>query len=290
MDGIETVSGGIVIRFLAKDNVRLSGLLFPGHGRGKGCVIYVHGMGGSMINGISLALARNLGDLALFSFNNRGHDVVSSAWRLTGRKRRRVLAGLNFERFEESVHDLSGAIGALSRLGYSRFVLCGHSTGCQKAIYYQHKRQDRRIFAIVLLGPCDDYNLNRRRLGRRYGKVLAECKRLINSGRGNVVPDSAAGLSAQRLDSVIDLDRAEARLFNYDGELKEFGSITTPVLAVFGSEEENKLMPVKRYLEILDVKSGSCRFRGLEIKGANHSFEGKEDELSEEVYGWISGL
>lgn len=288
MDRIEVGSQGKVVRFFAKDYVRLNGLLFSKSGREKTCMIYIHGMAGSMINGISLALAKGAGkDMALFSFNNRGHDVVSSAWRIKGRNRKRVMAGLHFERFEDSAYDIAGAIDAMSRLGYRKFVLCGHSTGCQKAAYYQYKTRDRRICALVLLGPCDDYNLNRVGLGRKYRKTLAECRKLVHSRRGDSVPDDGMGYSAQRLDSLLDLDRVEARLFNYNGDLKEFGSISTPILAVFGSMDRHRLMPVKRYLEILDVKSRSKRFRSLEMDGATHSFEGKEKELAKEIYKWL---
>lgn len=290
MGRIERGSTGRVIRFLTKDNVRLNGILYSKSST-KNCIVYLHGMGGSMISGISFGLAQNLGkDISLFSFNNRGHDTVSSFSRFNGKKRKRFTAGLNFEKFEDSVYDISGAIDALSKLGYRKFVLCGSSTGCQKAAYYQYKTQDKRVSALVLLGPADDYNLHRKELGKRYGNLLAECKRLIKSGKSDAIPDPALGFSAQRLDSQLNPKRTEARMFDYNGDLREFGSIKAPVLAVFGSNEEFKLMPIKRYLELLDVRSNSVRFRGLIIDGAGHSFEGKEKELSKEVYSWLSKI
>ncbi len=291
MEKLEIGSGGKVVRFLTKDNVKLNGLLFAKPGYGKTCMIYLHGMGGSMISGISLALAQDIQkDISVFSFSNRGHDIVSSVSKFRGGRRKRLIAGLNYERFEDSVNDVAGAIDALSRLGYRKFVLCGHSTGCQKAIHYQYRRQDRRVIAVVLLGAADDYNTYKRELGRRYGKMLAECRRLMRSGKGSVVPDASIGFSAQRLDSVIDLERVEARILNYNGEMKEYASITAPILAIFGSEEEYRLMPIRRYLEILDVRSRSRRFTGMEIEGASHSFIGKEKELSKKIYGWICKL
>lgn len=291
MNKIDVESSGKVVRFLTEDDVRLNGLLFSKSRSEKSCIIYLHGMGGSIINGLALALAKGIGNgISVFSFNNRGHDVVSSAWRFKGKNGKRFLAGLNFEKFEDSVYDIAGAIDALSRLGYRRFILCGHSTGCQKAAYYQYKRKDRRVCAIVLLAPSDDYNFYIHQFGRKYKKLLAECRKLMRSGKGDAVPDPDVGFSAQRLDSIINIDRVEARMFDYNGKLKEFGSITAPVLAIFGSDEEYKLMPVRRYLEILDVKSNSRRFRSIEIEGATHSFMGKEEELVKRVYEWLSEL
>jgi pimeloyl-ACP methyl ester carboxylesterase len=175
-------------------------------------------------------------------------------------------------------------------MGFSRFVLCGHSTGCQKAIYYQYRAQDRRVAGLVLLGPADDYNGYKKEFGKDFEKILAKCKKLIKDGKGNTQLPEASFFSASRMASLIDQKNVEARLLDYNGKLAEFGKIRIPILAVFGSEEEHRLMPVKKYLEILDAKSNSRRYSGLVIYGANHGFYWKEDELLEGINKWISGL
>lgn len=291
MAEIEIGSSGKVMRFMTKDRIRLTGILFHKSPAAKTCIIFLHGMGSSMVNNVSLAFPAVLSkDFAFFSFNNRGHDAVFNTSRILGKKRKRFTAGTNFEKFEDSVYDIKGAIDALSKLGYKRFVLCGHSTGCQKAIYYDYKTHDKRVLAIILLSPADDYNMHKKELGKGYSELMNRCKKLIRSGKPDVVPDEMIGFSAQRLDSVLNLNRIEARIFNYNGELVEFGSVKTPILAVFGSDEEYALMPVRRYLNILDIKSRSERFRKLEIVDANHSFEGREIELVKKVNSWLSEL
>lgn len=291
MEKVEVGGSGKAVRFLASDGFRLSGLLFGKGKTAKTCMIYLHGMGGSMINGISLAFAKNAGsECAFFSFSNRGHDLVSSLWRFSGGKRKRLIAGLAFEKFEDSMQDIGGAMDALQKLGFRRFILCGHSTGCQKAIYYQYKKSDKRVVGIALLAPADDYNLNKKDYGRNYSAMLSKCKEMIRKGKGNEVVDRKLGFSAQRLDSILDQRRAEARIFDYNGKLSEFASVKTPILAVFGSEEEHKLMPVKRYLEILDVRSSSIRFRSCEMPGADHSFFSREEELAAYVNKWAAGI
>lgn len=289
MSSMSLSKEGRIVRFLARDGVRLNGILF---GKGSGdCVIFVHGMESSLFTNTSFAFASaSRRGSAFFTFNNRGNGSVSSFRKMTGRKKTRIIAGTYLERFEDSVYDIEGAIDAMRRLGFRNFILCGHSTGCQKVMYYQYRKRDRRIKALVLLGPCDDYNMHRKRLGRKYAKVSGLCRRLAGERKGNIFIGDASGFSAQRLDSVLNLGRVEARLLNYDGPLKEFGALTVPILAVFGSDEENVVKPVRKYLEILDIRSSSRRFRGLMIDGANHSFENREAELVGRVNEWIDEL
>ncbi len=281
---------GRIVRFKASDGIRLNGMLF-GDAHAKSCIIFVHGMGSSLFTNSSLALsARQPSGFAFFTFNNRGHDQVSSFSRVSGKRKIRLKAGTNFERFEDSVHDIRGAIDAMRRLGFRSFVLCGHSTGCQKITYYKYRTGDRRVRALVLLGAADDYAIFRKELGRDFGRVGRLCRRMMASGKGNAVASDRIGFSAQRLNSVTDLKRAEARIFGYGEPLKEFGSLRIPILAVFGSREEYAFMPVRKYLGILESKTPSMGFEGRIIGGANHSFDGHEAELANCVNSWIERI
>ncbi len=281
---VGTGTCGKAVRFIADDGVRLDGILFRESKASDTCIVYLHGMGGSMISGLTMAIAEAIGDkAALFAFNNRGHDSEASAWKFYGKRRKRVRIGVNFERFEDSVNDISGAIRCLRKMGFRKFVLCGHSTGCQKVTYYQYRTRDATVAGLALLAPCDDYNLNRRSLGRRYAKSLAEVRGMVRKRDGDSVLSYARGMSAQRYDSVIDPRRAEARIFDYEGRLAEFGKVKVPILAVFGAEEEFRLMPVKKYLSILQSRSSSVSFSAAEIGRAGHSFEGREADVAKAV-------
>lgn len=291
MDDIRIGRQGRVVRFLTEDGIRLKGILFRDTGSPGTCIVYVHGMGGGLVSSIPLSLARNMGPkAAIFSFGNRGEGLVSIFSRYTGKGRKSLRIGTNLERFEECVRDIRGAIGALGRYGYRSFVLCGHSTGCQKAAYYQYITSDRRVKGVVLISPVDDYNLNRIRLGRKFHSTKRICTKMIKSGRGGSLAPGELGFSAQRLDSVINTSRAEARIFDYEGRMDEFGSITVPVLAVFGEKEEHATKQVDMHLEILRSRSRSRRFMGAVVGGAGHSFDGYEAELARTVWEWAEEL
>ncbi len=290
MEQVGLGSRGMIVRFDARDGVALAGLLSRGHRHSPTCIIFVHGMMGSMTSSVSLALHGHIGrGFDVFSINTRGAGMVSGFSRKLGNGRtRRYTIGTCMERFEDCVHDIGGAVDAARRMGYRRVVLCGHSTGCQKIAYYQYRMRDRRVGALVLVAPADDYNIARKRLGTGIGRIRNACTRMMSSGKGNAVAPDTSGFSAQRLDSILDPGRAEARMFNYDGDLGEFACIKIPVLAVFGSEEENAPRPVAQCLERLSMVSGSRRFDAMLVEGADHNFHGMGKALAATICKWLA--
>ena len=279
---------GKLITFLSSDRLLLNGFLTERHGS-RDCMIYVHGMGGNFYSGIlSKAIAQGAlkAGYSTFAINTRGHDLESSAKVLSGRNGRRLPIGTKLERFEDCARDIGGAIAAMRKLGYRRFTLAGHSTGCQKVLYYLLKTTDRSVRTLVLLAPDDDYNLNRKKLGRRCLATVSLAKKMMADGRRNSqVPGT--GFSAQRFLSIADLKRPEARLFNYDGELAEFGRIRAPVFVAFGTRDEGAVKPVSAYVRILKEHSGSRKFGYLLIRRATHSFTGYEKRLAAGVSSWL---
>ena len=278
-----------VVRFESSDGLGLTGIL-SSDARSKTCIIFIPGMGSGAFANVGLALAAATPKAAVFLANNRGMGLVSGFPKRAGRSRRRFLAGTQLERFEDSIFDIKGAANAVSRLGYRKIILCGHSTGCQKVAYYLYKCTDRRVKGVVLVAPTDDHNLFIKNLGRKASSIAKECSRMVKSGRGDETAPGGSGLSAQRLDSILNPKRIEGRLFNYEGGLKEFGRIRTPILAIFGSKEENSTINVAKCLDLLEKSSTSRSFSKKLIRGADHSFHGKEKELSSAINAWISRL
>ncbi len=114
------------------------------------------------------------------------------------------------------------------------------------------------------------------------------CKKLVKQGKGNETrKDIPDGFSARRHLSIVDLKRVESRLFNYDGPLREFSSITVPILAVFGSKEQFAVKPVKVCLDLLKQKTRSKQFNSAIVKGGDHSFNKREAELAGLVAHWL---
>jgi pimeloyl-ACP methyl ester carboxylesterase len=255
-------------------------------------MLYVDGMGGNFYRGFQFLLGghANRNGIDFFSINHRGHDTVSRTKRLKNGKLKGVTIGTQFEKFEDCIYDIAGAIKLLKKKGYKEIILAGHSTGCQKIAYYQYKTKDSSVRALVLLAPADDYNVDRKELGKNLKRIFALSNKLVKQKKGDTMIENALGFSAQRLQSVINLDRVEARLFNYNGGLKEFSSIKVPILAIFGSKEEYKTKPVERCLKILEEKTNSKSFSRLIIPGATHSFVKKEDEFAIPMMKWLKKI
>lgn len=145
------------VRFATADDVQLVGWHSgPLGDLANTVVIHIHGMSG---NGFENHLVDALREMhnadgrAFFSFNNRGAGVVT--WQYTSSSA--FLGGACYERFDDCVHDIAGAIDAMVDRGFERVVLQGHSLGCTKVVHYLTSVDDKRVCAAILLAPTDMY-------------------------------------------------------------------------------------------------------------------------------------
>jgi pimeloyl-ACP methyl ester carboxylesterase len=217
---------------------------------------------------LDMALA---GGPAVLSFNNRGAE-----------------RGTEDESFAGCLADLDAALRFGRAEGYRRFILAGHSTGCQKIVHYQARRQRTEVAGLVLLAPADDYAICRRDLGRRFGATVARARARVAAGRGR---EPVTGLhevfSARRFLSIADRRRPEAAVFDYEGPMRAFRAIEIPVLALFGAREEFAVLPVAGMLDRLAALHPPGRVTTRAIPGADHGFHGRERRVAAVVRDWI---
>jgi pimeloyl-ACP methyl ester carboxylesterase len=283
---------GELVKFTTKDGLRLDGFLSRSKSHNRKAIMNVFGMTSNFFSSArygALCAAAKGGDTDIFLANNRGMGVVNSFH--TAGKRRRYI-GTAREKFEECLFDIEGAVKLLTKLGYKEIILQGHSTGCQKVAYYCSKRKDPRVKGMILLAPCDDYNLSRQvQLKDKFPLAVKKAKEMVRSGKGiEFTPEWISHYTARRFLSYADTKNVEARLFNYDSDLREFSRIRQPILAVFGSKEEYLTKPVRECMSILASKTGSDDFEWKIISGADHSFVGKEKELVKITLKWVKGI
>lgn len=225
----------------------------------------------------------------IFLANNRGMGVIT---RFTSTKKRSRYIGTAMEKFEDCIYDIDAAVKLLAKLGYKNIVLQGQSTGCQKIAYYCAKKQNRFIKGLVLLAPDDDHNLTKYlELKGKFPAAVRFAKGMVRRGQGNqLTPKWVSFYSAKRFLSYADPKNAEARIFNYDSNMREFGKITKPILVIFGSKEEFAVKPVREYMRILQSRTNSRAFSWRIINGAVHTFQGDEDMLAKTVLDWVRQL
>ncbi len=150
---MQTMRPAHVVEIETPKKYVLNGLWF-GPVRAKRVVVWVHGWGSSMFSKLDIAEALVNGTTAVIMFNNRGHDKVTSVSTADGK---RIRAGAVHEVFTDCTDDIQGAVNYARRRGARAIYVAGHSTGCQKSIYYASKHP-RGVRGIIILGPMSDYS------------------------------------------------------------------------------------------------------------------------------------
>jgi pimeloyl-ACP methyl ester carboxylesterase len=253
----------------------LDGFLAHKATRSKTLLVFVHGMGGNFFRSPFKKAFMSQGlraGMDVISFNNRG-----------------ALDAVVHEQFKDCLADLDAVLAYGRRCGYRRFILVGHSTGCQKISYYQAVRKDKQVAALVLAAPADDYALARKQLGRQYNHWVRKARQMVKDGKGNeTLPPICNGFSARRFLDVAIPTRLEASVFNYDGPLKHFRALRLPVIAMFGSDEEFAVLPVDEMGGILKSHSRAEPFHYVTIAGGDHSFRGCEVKTVRMTLRWLA--
>lgn len=248
------------------------------HGKGprskKKLLIFVHGMGSNFYKSqfkkawMRLAPARGID---VFCFNNRGCEELVAD-----------------ENFSDCLADIDAAMNFARCEGYQEIYLLGHSTGCQKITYYQHRRQPADVSALILTAIGDDMAIARRDLGKDFARWLKRAHALVAEGKGDTrLPPKCLGFSARRFLSAVDSRSIEANLFRLEGELRIFRRLTLPVLAVFPEEEQYACIPVRVAGGKLAAATRSTRFGEIYIPRADHSFRGEEEVCVKAILRWL---
>jgi len=253
-------------------------------------LIWVPGLGSVFSSGQPLirALSRrlNAAGIGYLKLNTRGHDYVAR-----GGTR---LAGAAFERFTDSVEDIRTMIALARRTGYRRIVLAGHSTGANKVLHYAARRRDRRVIALMLLGPVSDIAGEMKRVGRReLRRRVAVAERIARRDGDALVPRAFGFWSARRYLSLYRPGEAED-VFPYyrpDARWSALRRVRLPVAAVIGGRDEYL---DRRPQELLGAFARNATrapsFTGIVIPGARHGFQRHEDALARAVVRWIRPL
>ncbi len=276
--------------FETSDGLKTAGFLL--RGTKDTVVVFVHGMGGNFYKQGFLYGARELfkKGISFFSFNTRGAEIIKDFRDLEGNHH---LLGTAFENFEESTWDIQAAIEYLESLGYKDIHLMGHSTGCQKMLYYAYKSVDDRVKSLIHLSPAEDYEIWKNSLGSEFEKFLSLARQMVEEGRDNeiILPlyeKTGEFWSAHRFLSFASRDNLEAKMFNYE-ELHIFSKVKLPTMVVLGKEDPYFPKGVGWYAERLKHAYRGERIEIVIMEG-DHSFHGFEKELFKNIGDFVSSV
>lgn len=253
------------------------------------CVIFIHGMCQTIIDNYFATVWGNVlseNNIGFLYEHNRGHSIENDIVMKDGSFKR---CGCMYEIFEDSIYDIDLAINKAQELGYKRFILMGHSYGCNKLIYYYYKKKTN-ILGLILASAPDMVGLQLLRQ-KDYKELLQEAKGNIDNGNptkilSNLIEDymyMSSGTYYNWFHENSNLDNLP--VMNNSKNWYQFETIDVPILIFSGSNETDNYL----HLDLLKEKAKSCNdFEYKYINDTDHFYNEKELEIGNIILNWIS--
>lgn len=253
------------------------------------CVIFIHGMCQTIIDNYFATVCGNVlseNNISFLYEHNRGHSIENDIVMKDGSYKR---CGCMYEIFEDSIYDIDLAIDKAQELGYKRFILMGHSYGCNKLIYYYYKKHPN-ILGLILASAPDMVGLQLLRQ-KDYKELLQEAKGNIDNGNptkilSNLIEDymyMSSGTYYNWFHENSNLDNLP--VMNNSKNWYQFETIDVPILIFSGFNETDNYL----HLDLLKEKAKSCNdFEHKYINDTDHFYNEKELEIGNIILNWIS--
>ncbi len=263
------------------DGVKLDGVMFwnaekeltPPVG-----LVFVHGVAHNFYNTPLRYFAEHLADdgYRTIVMNTRGHDWISES------PKGASLMGAAFELMEHSLLDLDAFLGFLEEKGLQRIGLVGHSLGAAKVIEYQSKRKRNSVKAVISCSCAELSYDERHQKFENFDEIHSDAEWMVNEKR----PEEIFRL--KRLDGTTNFYSARTLIDKYGpndkaNALRHVRSITCPILLLSGKEESRLNRFSKRLYD--EAKDGMKTI--FDIAGADHYYEGHEDEMKKIMSDWL---
>ena len=273
------------------EGIKLSGAYFAPAGVDRqssaDALIYFHGDGGHFYNPLYLWLGQRMAErgIAFLAANRRGHDHVANG------ARGGPLAGYAFESVDDSRADYAAWLALLRERGHTRIVMGGHSGGAVQGHLRAGQREVRQR---------DWQSCRCRRASTTTKGVIAlhgedflgpfrESERNVAEGRPDALlrPGVPWGSTWSA--------RAYVDCFNQDNRYsvtRHAANTGVPTHFIFGGEEcaigGPQELPVCGRARRSVAAAGYPHVQVTEIEGANHGYVGREEELFQTMFTWLS--
>ncbi len=296
MNNIQTV-------FLkATDGVDLKGIIYKTKNQTNKILISVHGMATNFIKERDEKIAENINELNidLLAFNNRGHDLVNYIKKDS--KENTELSGTSYEEISECYEDIVGTINYAISQGYTEIYIMGHSLGCTKTIYTYNKLIEEnkteilsKIKGVILLSLVDIPLALQVYLKEDFPVMVTYAKNMKREGLENqlmpeesfIHPISVKTFLRYAIDNK-DIDFARFSDTNYS--YKEINNIKVPLFMRWGNNKELIIQKADELCENLKSKIKNSNLDIGYIDGANHSYQGKEEILANEIKKFLINI
>jgi pimeloyl-ACP methyl ester carboxylesterase len=288
-----------IAKIITPNKFLLNGLWF-GSENTKRTIIFIHGLTGSAFSTLKIVNKFIDENTSVLTFSNRGSAKISKVKRLDKRRKKgstSFIVGEAHEIFADCVDDIQGAVNLVNSLGIREIFLMGHSTGCQKSIYYLSQRgNQKKIKSIILLSPLSDYASFIKNIDLKLAKKLETIAQdLINRN----TPHQLMPIDlwpeihdAQRFVSLYTPNSSE-EIFCYAQKDKlpiTFRKIRIPTLVILGEKDNYRDRPISIIASWFKKMTKAKNISINIVKNASHGFEGCETDVSNIVTSWIGNL
>lgn len=291
---IKNMSTCKVIQIETPKKYILDGLLL-GSEKNKTVFIFIHGLGGSLFSLMKLADSLVTKNSSVIVFNNRGFGTINRIKKIKKRSIKgyvNVTAGFAHEIFTDCVDDIDGVVNYALKIGAKEIILVGHSTGCQKSIYYLSKRQKTKVSGAVLLAPLSDFaDMFSFTETKRYKKLIDTAKGMVKNNKSSELMPSnlwSTPTDAQRFLSLFSPESTE-EIFSYASGKNPIilRSVKRPLLIILAGNDEYKDRSMTEisswFKNVLVNKKNEIKI----INKAPHNFIGHVFKLEIIIKKWL---
>lgn len=289
-----------VITIITPKKLILKGLWFGGE-NAKRALVFIHGLTSSPFSHHEYLNSLANSDTATIFFGNRGSEAITKFRRVDKRKKYGYTSsfiGEAHEVFTDCIDDIQGVVNFLKDKGIREVFLIGHSTGCQKAVYYLTRRDKQKLIkGTVLLCPISDWAYAKKYEKQEvHKKVTDYARKLVKQNNPHeLLPSNiySETMDAQRFLSLYTPDSIENQIFPYfdpKNKAKVIRSVKIPLLVVLAEKDEYRDRPTKEMFKWFIKKGRNRKFTVSSISNASHGFNGQEKQVADLIGDWISKL
>jgi pimeloyl-ACP methyl ester carboxylesterase len=277
------------------DKLVLSGLFVEGK-KDKPAVIFIHGFTTDFYtwpfyHAMADAIATT--GHALILGQHRGTGVETEMTKTDGTSE---YIGSFFEKLEEAHLDISAWIEFLKSVGYTKFILMGHSLGTIKAIrYLTEGSYKNHVVKLVLLAPFDKNGYVEKKTKGEWAEHVKTARSMIEQGKGKErIPDTFDDFPVTYItySSWYQSDEL-GRMFDFYNPTYDFPALSRidqPVKIIVGSNDEFFFMKeLNKGVDEVEaiLKSHIRNLTFCLIDGASHTYNGYEEAVAKEVAEFI---
>lgn len=287
------------INFLATDGVLLNGILYESESKNKTVILAIHGMVSNCLKERDEIIANKVNESGFdyFCFNNRGSELVKYIQKEIEGQKEQKLGGTSYEDVLEGYEDIVGAILKLKELGYQDIYLQGHSLGCTKIVYTYNELKEENdeilenIKGIILLSLVDIPKTLQIYLGDKFTEYLKIAEEKEREGKTLELMPKEAFIHTVSIKTFLRYARDNQEIdfakYGEDTELKKLNKIDVPLFMRWGNVKEMIVQEAEELIHILEHQITNPNKDIDYIDGANHSYEGKEEKLAEQIIAFI---